>query len=66
MVVHTEANLITLTWSASLTNFTVQSATNLSKADAWATVTNAPQLTNAQYKIIDTNSGEKKFYRLKR
>ncbi len=56
-------NHVVLSWPASVTNYILQSATNLSPA-AWSNVSPAPVVVNSQNTVTNSISGRQQFYRL--
>ena len=57
-------NNFILTWPASATGFTLESAVNLAPPVVWTTNSPAPVLVNGQNTVTDPISGTQKFYRL--
>ena len=55
-----------ITWPATFTGFTLQSATNLAPVVSWAALSSSPQIVNSQYAVTVTNfsADGRKFYRL--
>jgi formylglycine-generating enzyme len=56
-------NQVVLFWPASVTNYVLQSTTNLLPA-AWSTVSPAPVVVNGQNTVTNPISGTQQFYRL--
>jgi formylglycine-generating enzyme len=56
-------NQVVIFWSATLTNYVLQSSTNLSPA-VWSAVTPAPVVVNGQNTVTNTITGTQLFYRL--
>ena len=56
-------NQVVLFWPASVTNYVLQSTTNLLPA-AWSTVSPAPVVVNGQNTVTNSISGRQQFYRL--
>jgi alpha-tubulin suppressor-like RCC1 family protein/pimeloyl-ACP methyl ester carboxylesterase len=58
-------NSFVLSWPASAQNFSLQTTTNLTDANSWATVTNVPALLNQQNVVTNGITDRMRFYRLK-
>jgi hypothetical protein len=54
-----------LSWPASGQNSSLQTTTNLTDANSWTTVTNAPAILNQRNVVTNGISGRMRFYRLK-
>jgi hypothetical protein len=54
-----------LSWPASAQNFSLQTTINLTDANSWTTVTNAPAVLNQRNVVTNGISGRMRFYRLK-
>jgi large repetitive protein len=58
------SNQVRLSWPVSLTNFSLESRTNLSLG-GWANVITSPTISGNERVVIQTNTGTSSFYRLK-
>lgn len=60
------SGVATLCWSATATNLTLETSTNLLSTQAWTTVTNTPQTTNGLTQLqLNTTAGGR-YFRLRR
>lgn len=57
-------NALAISWPAAGPTFSLQSTTNLTPPITWNTVTNAPVLTNSQYRVTLGLTGTNRFFRL--
>jgi uncharacterized repeat protein (TIGR03803 family) len=55
---------VILTWSTNLTEFTLETTTNLDPPVNWVTSSIAPGILNGQYALTNSISGRQKFFRL--
>ena len=55
-----------MAWSAEVTDFVLESATNLAAPQNWTPVNSTPLVANSQYPITDAMSGSARFYRLRK
>ncbi len=62
-LVHSGTNVI-LTWTTNVTEFTVESTTNLGLTANWVSNTTVPVVLNGQYTLTNSTSGKQKFFRL--
>jgi hypothetical protein len=62
-IVRSSTNMI-LTWPASATGFTLQSATNLASPMVWSAVSPQPVVVNGQNTVTNPISDPRKFYEL--
>ncbi len=53
-----------VSWQGSLTDFRLQSATNLAATNLWSNVTNSPVLVQGRSTVTNDLSGPRRFYRL--
>jgi hypothetical protein len=55
---------IIISWTASVTNFVLESASGQSQPWAWSVVTNAPQPVNSRQQVVIAPSSAMQFFRL--
>jgi len=55
-----------VSWQGSLTDFRLQSTTNVTATNSWSDVSNSPALVQGRNTVTDEISGKRRFYRLAR
>lgn len=60
----TSGNSIVLTWPGSASGFLLQTSTNMTDTNSWASVTNVPVSVGLQYAVTNSIFDSARFYRL--
>lgn len=66
LTAQTFGNSLVLNWSPSTTGFVLETSTNLTAADSWKVVTNAPVIEGFQFAVTNNISAGNHFYRLRK